>query len=1103
MSNTMKPEKIISAMASIVAAVTNMRLYPPTSAIISNAIDKAFSAVRSSVIQDDDLLIAESENNILISGQALSYKHQQLPQVVTLREIMGGLRMKSIILKKEMDKLEFKAFLYIMSMTPEDVELEGGIQKITSNADLPNIVLTPKIYVTVDQERAILGSLDPADINLIKSFIGEHRVNENDFLRISEKAGDAQWVSDLFESGVKQISESGATISDTVLSKTIGEMFEAFDNSATSEARPRISEGIVQSLYSPENDMFSVVMANNNDGPMFDSIVDALDDDQFADFLAKVNRIREEGAYDDKKMFDDEKNRFNTTFKKLAKEKRTSKLSKVIKERIKIEKEKTQSEKANLDSTIEKIMNGDQSPFADELMMSKMPGLVSKLFENGQQDKARALINRLSSGLVSDQAEIRAGISAVLQKTGEKFSGEEGRSELIRIAHSLNLWVKTETEFTPSYEPVCKLLQNLIRYLLKRNQYSEANNILETFSFIFYGRTPKIEQIRAIAGKVLRTVATEEIFDAVMYEFNTNNNNEGQNAYYTLIRLGMISLDPLLDQLRSSGDMSHRVRIMNAITEIGKETVPSIVERLQHSSSWFYIRNLLKLLTQLGGEDELDVLKKLVTSEVPNISNAALNCAFDIGGERRQKFFTAALSIEKDRLRTVIIDLLGKLGNEESVYPLTELLKGAATGSSEAKNAMDISICNALGKIGSKKAVPALKAIVKQKGLLGIGAYSPEVRNAAGKTIKILNEKKSVAVLQMPPVLERELPPVAVPGPVIKDIKQAEALVREYVNQHNKPEAVKLLFGIIEKLAKEKNFQKAEEMRTWLFDIDPMALTEIVKSGDIIESEKSGAISQEYIDIWANLYDKLTEEEANALFYCVHVEEYDLDKIVIKQGELNSRLYFVNRGQLKIVYEQEGNEFFLKMIGAGDVAGAETFFPITVSTISLITLSKVKAGYIERDRLKSLLERFPVIEEKLLEFCSVGDGVDALINKKGIERRQQERIDVKGKALVQLLDTMNKPMAKPFKGDLIDVSSGGIAFKINTTKRDTARLLLGRKLKMVVGIVTTESPVEISTNGTIIGAKEKKGGQFSIHLKFDNPVSDNKISTIRSIAVPE
>jgi c-di-GMP-binding flagellar brake protein YcgR len=126
-----------------------------------------------------------------------------------------------------------------------------------------------------------------------------------------------------------------------------------------------------------------------------------------------------------------------------------------------------------------------------------------------------------------------------------------------------------------------------------------------------------------------------------------------------------------------------------------------------------------------------------------------------------------------------------------------------------------------------------------------------------------------------------------------------------------------------------------------------------------------------------------------------------------------------------------------------------------------------------------------------------------LINKKGIERRQQERIDVKGKTIVQLLENDSKPIGKPFKGDLTDVSLGGLAFTINTKKQDTARLLLGRKLKIIAGIVTVDSPIEISREGTIIGAKEKKRGQYSIHLKFDTFVSENKIEKIRSIAIPE
>lgn len=1103
MSNSVKPEKIISAMASVIASITNMRLYPPSSAIITNAIDKAYNSIRSALIQDPTLLIAESENNILISGQALSYKYQQLPQISTLRDIMASLRIKSIIIKREMLKSEFKTFISIMSMSPDDVELEGGIQKITSNASLDNISLTPKIYVAVDQEDGILNSLDQADIDMIRAALGERNITDNEYMRIGEKANDPRWVSDLFESGLNQLNNSGASYTEEIYHKSIGNMLEAFETSTPLENRKPLSVGIANSLFDADSELFSVLMANNYDSGLTDGIIKALSDDQYVEFVSKVHCIREYGEYADKKINADEKERFNSVFRTLTKNKRTSVLGEEIKKRITQEKKKNRRDKAYLTSSLEKIKSGEQEPLLDEKLMAKIPAIVSRLFADDQEPEARVIVNRLSAGLVGESKDIRISVSDALLKIGEKFTGEDGRNEMTRLAQNLNLWIKTETEITPSYEPVCNLLQNHSRYLYKKNLYADGNQILETFSFIYYDRVPKIDAIKAIAGKVIRNIATEEIFDRVLHEFNTNNNNEGKNAYYTLIRLGTISLESLLDLLRSSSDMAHRVRIMNAIAEIGKISLPVIVERIQQSRSWFYVRNLLKLLTQMGGVENLDVLKQLLTSENTNISNAALHCAFEIGGEERLKFFTRALAIERDKQRAAAVDLLGKLGSEEVVYPLTELLKGEATGSAEDKNALDIAICVALGKIGSKKAVPALKTIVKHKGVLGIGAYSPEVRAAAAKAIELLNQKPQEKI--------------AIPGEdgtdtalqnrisslMGSDPAKIEALVKEYIRQNNISEAVKVLYQLIVKLAREKNFVKAEEMRNWLFDVDPMALSEIVRSGDVIESEKSSVVANEYIDIWSGLYESLTEEEANALFYSVVNAEYDLNETIIQQGYPNSRLYFVNRGQLKIVYGQNDNEFFLKMLGAGDIAGSETFFPITVSTISLITLSKVKLGYIERDELKNIERRFPLLEKKLLEYCSVGASVDTLINKKGIERRQQERVDVKGKTIVQLLEESNKPLGKPFKGDMIDVSLGGLAFRIKTKKRDTARLLLGRKLKVIAGIVTVDTPIEVSRTGVIIGAKEKKKGLFSIHLKFDSFIAEDKIEKIRSTAIPE
>ena len=98
---------------------------------------------------------------------------------------------------------------------------------------------------------------------------------------------------------------------------------------------------------------------------------------------------------------------------------------------------------------------------------------------------------------------------------------------------------------------------------------------------------------------------------------------------------------------------------------------------------------------------------------------------------------------------------------------------------------------------------------------------------------------------------------------------EQEELVDRHVKQNNKEAAVKLLFDLIVEYAKEKNFARAEALWKRLLEVDPMALTEITKAGEIVEEEKFKSIDQEHLDIWLGLYSILTTEETNALYYAI------------------------------------------------------------------------------------------------------------------------------------------------------------------------------------------------------------------------------------------
>ncbi|MBF0241452.1 MAG: cyclic nucleotide-binding domain-containing protein [Desulfamplus sp.] len=318
-------------------------------------------------------------------------------------------------------------------------------------------------------------------------------------------------------------------------------------------------------------------------------------------------------------------------------------------------------------------------------------------------------------------------------------------------------------------------------------------------------------------------------------------------------------------------------------------------------------------------------------------------------------------------------------------------------------------------------------------------------------------------------------------------IKQ-ESLVEKYISENKIEQAVKILFDLSVHYAKKRDFVKAEALRDRLIEINSLALTEIITSGEIIDEQKQGAISQDSLQLWQPLFSTLTTEEANALYSAMEEEIYFPDQIIFKQGEPNSNLYFIKRGQVKIVYLQNNKETLLKLLEAGNIAGDDSFFPITVCTTSMISLTGTKIDTISRASFQRWETSLPSLSSKLKDFClksKEGSIVD-LIKQKGLERRVYQRVNVSGQVMVMLVGADDKAIGKPFRGNLSDISAAGVSFYI-TTKKETARLLLGRDI--AIKFVLRDESRKIIKKGTVVSVGYNLFNDYSIHVDFEKDMS--------------
>lgn len=316
---------------------------------------------------------------------------------------------------------------------------------------------------------------------------------------------------------------------------------------------------------------------------------------------------------------------------------------------------------------------------------------------------------------------------------------------------------------------------------------------------------------------------------------------------------------------------------------------------------------------------------------------------------------------------------------------------------------------------------------------------------------------------------------------------EQEKLIEQYLSEGDQDAAVKALFDLIVECAKRHDFKKAEALRDKLLEVAPMALSEISRSGDIIDEEKSRSIDEGHRKIWSELYRNLTTEEANELYFAMKENVYKKGETIFSIGDDDNKLYFLDSGEVKMIYSKDDGGT-LKILEPGDIAGEDTFFYATaLKTVSLTANTEAKLLSLDRKILVHWKENFPGLEQKLREYCDKSGPIYEILLKKGMNRRRNKRKKLKGKVAVQLLTPSGTPSGKQFLGSLCDISISGMSFTFKLSNNEVAHKLLGSKIKTQLVVPDGNTSKRIEQIGKIVGIGYHVLSDHSIHIRFDHP----------------
>lgn len=305
----------------------------------------------------------------------------------------------------------------------------------------------------------------------------------------------------------------------------------------------------------------------------------------------------------------------------------------------------------------------------------------------------------------------------------------------------------------------------------------------------------------------------------------------------------------------------------------------------------------------------------------------------------------------------------------------------------------------------------------------------------------------------------------------------------------NKEDIVRQLFNQIEQAAKDRNFQQAEMLRNKLLEVDSTALTEIIKSAEIIEEEKAAGIDSDHLVTWENLYSTLTDEEKNCLFYSMKKVVVPPKKIILSHGAYNTRLFFIDDGKVTIIFPKKGKNTVLAQLGKGNLLGEYSFTSISLCSATAVSHTEVNLYVLDNQITDSWHDDFPGLYGKIIDFCIKHGSLEDISRWKALEKRNKPRYPIKGPLKGTLLSKEGQKTETYFRGTLSDISLEGCAFEIKLSKKATARALLARHLFLNFSFEIGDENLTFDKIGKIVKVSFYMHNDYCIHLKFTKPIT--------------
>lgn len=725
----------VALVNHINAAITNVRLYPPKSALIVSSMERLNAAFAHLLSQTPAISYAESGKKLLIQGEPLAEKTQNRPQIKAFMAMLLEYGIKSITFKQGLTSPEINDFLQLLGNPPDDVSA-GGLQELMAQKGINNIRIDEKIYVERGSDQSIVAGMDFTDEEIGRAVFGEQAVSAEARAQLREMAGNPEWLSRVFQAGVRQLLDSAEGLSTEENARQLGLLIDSLTDISDLE-RKEVLSSLVGSMAEMEERVLFTLFAHNLETVfgtnMFENLVNGLDENRFKQVYGRVEQM----------MAANSPSGGAPLGHVLELMRRTEKAKSIGFSGAGSEAD-TQTAKNDasrlaareLKMGFNRLLSGDVTVLPSLTEMDEMGRALATFVAKGQPPLLNILFDKLLLGLQSADPRVKESAGEVAAALDDALAGAGRLNERFEFSKRLVTWLKHEKSMSKAFELVSAKMESIAQSLIRDERIRDAAPVLEAYQFLEAGDPARDEAIQALAAKQLENLVSDEFLDFLLREKTAKTGELSEEDDYSLELMGTAIIERLFDRLYNSHNRSERNRIVQLITRIGAPARRPLLERLRQGGPWFYVRNLVMLLGRIGDEQHMNTLSRCLEDSDFRVQREAVLAIQNIGGTEAGDLLLKRLEDVSDPVKSVIISVLGMMNYQKALPYLIMKLEDRGLGESrEARAEINAKICEALGRMGDARARPLLEQVARSRKIFWASAYDPKVRAAAASAL--------------------------------------------------------------------------------------------------------------------------------------------------------------------------------------------------------------------------------------------------------------------------------------------------------------------------------------------------------------------------------